>query len=109
MSERTFVGAVLDGNALVADVDDWVDVWHESTVDLGDLHVYLGMTWEEYQLWTEQPTALRFILAAHRAKASVGSVQLVGSLAAAAARAENETEAAQVVEWLRKTGRISEK
>jgi hypothetical protein len=99
---------VLDGDALASDIDDWVDRWHDSPVDLGDLPSFLGMTWGEYRLWTEQPSSLRFILAAHRTNTDVESVKIVGSLAAAAARANNEAEAAQVVAWLRKTGRIDD-
>lgn len=108
MSERTFVSAVLAGDALAVDVDDWVDRWHDSTSDLGTLHDFLGMSWDEYRLWTEQPSSLRFILAARNAKTDVGSVQLVASLAAAAARSTKESDAAGVVLWLRQTGRISE-
>jgi hypothetical protein len=107
MSSQTYVEAVLDGSALAIEIDDWVDAWHSGNDHL-ELHEFLGMTWDEYRLWTEKPTSLRFILAAHNAGTDVDSVRLVGTMAAAAARASNEVEAARVVEWLIKTGRIAD-
>lgn len=105
MSEHTFVSAVLAGDALLRDVDDWIDSWHDSDSP-NELHEFLGMSWEEYRLWAEQPASLRFILAAHKNDLDVDAVQEVASLAAAAARSTNEPEAVQVIEWLRKTGRL---
>lgn len=35
-------------------IDDLVHEWHTSPDDNGELHEYLGMTWEEYGLWAEK-------------------------------------------------------
>lgn len=36
------------------DIDDFIDLWHKT--DTGcSLHEYLGMSWEEYSLWLENP------------------------------------------------------
>jgi hypothetical protein len=117
MSERTtFVDACLQGDALLLDVDDWVDRWHDAsgapngqTESLGD---YLGLTQLEYSTWVERPESLRFAIAAHRGRAAGQSITSdevaeISGVAAAAARAGNDVEAAGVVHWLRQTGRLS--
>lgn len=44
---RTFIDAVLAGDAVLSDLDDWVGRWHDSDSDL-KLHEWLGLTGEEY-------------------------------------------------------------
>lgn len=107
MSEQTFVTAVLRGVALAGDIDDWIARWHMGGSSKRELHDYLGMSWEEYRLWVEQPSALRWILAAHKRGQHVGAIREVATLAAAAARAEHHEEASQVIDWLRRTGRVA--
>jgi hypothetical protein len=113
MSEQaTFISACLSGDTLVTDVDDWVDRWHDANgAPYGQpqsLPQFLGMAEEEYALWVERPESLRFILAARKASTSVSAagVEEIAGLAAAAARATNDAEAAGVIAWLRKTGRL---
>ena len=62
MSER-YIDAVLDGSALFTDIDDYIDRWHEHP-GAESLHEYLGLTWDEYALWVEEPRSLRLIIAA---------------------------------------------
>lgn len=51
------------------DIDDFVDRWHDNDEpwarDL-ELHEYLGMTHEEYQVWLCDPLSLPLILLARR-------------------------------------------
>jgi hypothetical protein len=69
---RTFIDDLLSGRALVSDIDDYIDRWHDSPEGSPEaamqLHEFLGMSWDEYRLWAEQPASLRFALAARRAK-----------------------------------------
>ena len=58
---KSYVAECLSGNALLEDVDDWVDAWHEGRGP-GTLFEHLGMTEQEYSLWVEQPESLRFII-----------------------------------------------
>ena len=51
---QSFIDAVLAGDAVPADIDDFIDAWHASLEDIG-LAEFLGMTDEEYALWVEQP------------------------------------------------------
>lgn len=111
MSEApNFIDACLAGDALAADADDWIDIWHDaaksSPTSQRTLAEHLGMTEDEYKVWVERPEVLRFILKSRMTNAPVRTVELLGSVVAAAARADNDAEAAGVVEWLRKTGRI---
>jgi hypothetical protein len=107
MSSRqpTYADQVMSGSALLSDIDDYVETWHESTEDLGPLPAFLGLTDAEYSLWVEQPSALRFIFAGRRAGVTpkrAGDLSTV----ALAARAKDDAEASSVLQWLVKTGRI---
>lgn len=111
MSEpATFVNQVLRGRAFYSDIDDWVDIWHdaddESPVAKMALHEFLGMSTGEYALWIERPEALRFIIAARKTETSTDTVEMLNQVAAAAARAKDDGEAANVIHWLQQTGRL---
>jgi hypothetical protein len=58
----TFVEAVRSGDAVLADIDDWIDAWHVAPNNSGPLHAYLGLTWEEYAAFAERPSSLDEIL-----------------------------------------------
>lgn len=36
-------------------IDDAVDAWHDGAGQGQELHEYLGMTWDEYSLWAQDP------------------------------------------------------
>lgn len=106
----TFIDKVLSGHAFHTDIDDWVDTWHDapqgSHIASMALHEYLGMEPDEYALWVERPAALRFIIAAHKAHTSTAIAEMMSQVVAAAARADDDAEAASVVQWLQQTGRL---
>jgi len=106
MSEN-FVEACLRGDALLEDVNDWVDRWHEGHGPLA-LPEHLGMTADEYSLWVEQPESLRFIVHAHSTGEPIEKILAATQSGqfAAAARAESRIMAERVLKWLRSTGRI---
>jgi hypothetical protein len=87
------------------DIDDYVDEWHDSPDDLGPLHQFLGLTKGEYSLWVERPESIRFIIAARRAGVTPQRAHDLSSVALAA-RAKDDSEAASVLDWLIKTGRV---
>lgn len=64
----TFVSACLAGSASGADIDDWVDAWHDSESER-TLAQFLGLTDEEYSRWVADPRTLNGVLATHRAAA----------------------------------------
>lgn len=47
------------------EIDDFVDFWHESGEN-GELHEFLGLTWEEYSLWVSNAAFVNIIIAARR-------------------------------------------
>jgi hypothetical protein len=67
MSEhsKTFLEMCLDGEAFSSEIDDFVDLWHNSDTQ-GSLSEFLGFTQEEYAMWVEQPDLLDRIILAHR-------------------------------------------
>ncbi|WP_406725491.1 hypothetical protein WJ438_13690 [Streptomyces sp. GD-15H] len=107
MSSSRFLQDALSGRAGVADIDAYVDAWHDSDSDLS-LHEYLGLTWDEYRLWVEKPESLRYIVAAHRHGVPVSEEleRNVSQRFALAARADSSNEAESVLSWLQETGRL---
>ena len=105
MSREDFVAACLAGRALLDDVDDWIESWHATDLNL-TLDQYLGFNDDEGALFAERPEALRFIVAAHRAKRPVSEVLEGREAFALAARAGDRTAASDVLDWLRATGRV---
>jgi hypothetical protein len=103
---------LLRGEILMQDIDDFIDAWHDaadgSAASLASLPEYLGMTEDEYQLWVEHPSSLRFIAAAHKTKQPVGVLLASPDRLGLAARASDRTEAERLVQWLVKRGRIEE-
>lgn len=61
---RTFIERALDGETTDIDecIDNEIDHWHDSFMDDIELHEYLGMTWEEYAMWVENPNSLQSII-----------------------------------------------
>jgi hypothetical protein len=106
----SFIDRVLAGRARLGDIDDYIDEWHNADDDslaaTVELHEYLGLTWDEYRLWVERPESLRFTIAARRANQPVEKVLEQTRMAGAAARSTEHTEAANVLQWLARTGRI---
>jgi hypothetical protein len=104
----TFVERCLQGRANLDEIDDYIDEWRNSTDDR-ELHDYLGMSWDEYRLWVERPAALRHILFSRRHNVPLESVLEKYALdrEPVAARARDAEEARDVLDWLKKTGRLA--
>lgn len=66
-----FVGLCLSGEALPAQIDDFVDLWHDGDSN-ESLSEFLGLTGEEYALWVEKPAALANILSARTGGLATG-------------------------------------
>lgn len=60
-----FMQDCLKGDALLSEVDDYIDQWHSSNSDL-PLHSFLGMTKKEYELFVEDEVFLESIVTAHK-------------------------------------------
>jgi len=57
----TFVDLCLAGKVQPADIDDFVEAWHEGA-SRKDVWDFLGLTREEYGRWVEEPAAITDIV-----------------------------------------------
>lgn len=60
---KTFLEQVVAGEAQAADIDDFVDRWHDGDTS-NPLAESLGMCDDEYALWVERPETLELIIRA---------------------------------------------
>lgn len=91
MSE-TFLQLCLRGEALMAEVDDYVAKWHQSR-GAGSISEFLGFTQDEYALWVERPEILRHIIYARRNGVSLEEAISASKTVAARARSRGRTKA----------------
>jgi hypothetical protein len=108
----TFIEQLLRGEALLEDIEDFVETWHDapddSSIAAQSLEEFLGMTWDEYRLWVERPEALRFIAAAHRQGKPIATILSSVDRYGLAARAGDQREAHELLQWLIERGRAQE-
>ena len=50
MFKKYFIDACLNGEAVLDDVEDYIEYWHTHKTDV-ELHEFLGMTSHEYANW----------------------------------------------------------
>jgi hypothetical protein len=62
-----FIEAVLNGEASLAEIDDFVEAWHSGTGEGVTLREYLGMSEPEYSRFARSESALVQIIAERRA------------------------------------------
>ena len=106
----TYVDACLGGYALLDDVDDWVESWHGAEgAPRGfrePLEAYLGFNDFEYSAWAEKPSLLRAIVGARKRMCSIEDAMSAQKYALAA-RSSDPSEAKNLVQWLKSSGRLS--
>jgi len=94
-----FIDLCIAGHALLDDIDDYIDQWHDSDDD-GKLSQYLGMAAEEYETWVHSPETLNLIIASR-----INEVPLIDALESSfdlplAARASSPDAAKFLMKWL---------
>lgn len=57
----TFIEACWNGEAYADDIDAWIERWHKSPNEK-PLHEFLGMTFEQYGRWVNNPGLLQSIV-----------------------------------------------
>lgn len=98
-----FVTNCLSGAALLDDIDDFVDAWHETNGKV-PLYEYLGMSKTEYALWVADPDVLPFVISARREGRDVGELLDEFNALPLAARADSPETAKQLMHWLKREG-----
>lgn len=105
---RSFIDKCISGDALLDEIDDYIDVWHDDSApeDI-ELHDYLGMTWQEYSLWVADPNILGLIVDARKRRQPLESA-LTEKITLLAARASSNEEAQCIMKWLQRSGKLNE-
>jgi hypothetical protein len=68
VTDKSFLDRVLAGEITdpAVAIDDAIEAWHADKRAEGELHEYLGMTWEEYTAFVAKPSTLTEIIAARQ-------------------------------------------
>lgn len=93
-----FINDCIQGDALVSDVHDYIDQWHDSDDDIS-IFEYLGMTKSEYALFIEDEAYLPLIIVAHKDKENIQSI--ISKQISLAARADDQSKAKKLEMWLK--------
>lgn len=64
MSNMNFIDDVITGEALIEEIDNYIDRWHDGDSEL-EIYEFLGMTQIEYRLWVEDNSILKEIVKCH--------------------------------------------
>ncbi len=96
-----FITDCIHGDALLSEVDDYIDTWHDLDSEVS-LHEFLGMSKSEYELFIQDDAYLAIIITAHKNNSDIHSI--IRSEFKFAARADNYKKSTQLENWLRREG-----
>lgn len=94
-----FIMDCLNGDALITEVNDYIDVWHDSEDEEMPLYQFLGMTKKEYELFVMDENYLGVIITAHKENSNV--VSLMQQTSRFAARSNNSETTEAIERWLK--------
>ena len=98
-----FITDCLTGDALLEEIDDYVDNWHDSQSKLS-LQDFLGMTNCEYGSWVANPNCLPRIVIARRYNSPFTELSQECPAKPIAARSGNREHEKDLIKWLQNTG-----
>lgn len=96
-----FIIDCLNGDALISEIDDYVDRWHEESNN-SSLQDFLGMSKKEYSLYLESDEYLPFIIRAHKEGRPIATI--MSESFSLAARSENVAKSKKIISWLKREG-----
>lgn len=97
----SFIKDCLCGDALITEINDYIDKWHESeNLDM-PLHIFLGMTKKEYELFVMDENYLGIIITAHKENTNVISLFQEQHQYRFAARSNNSQKTKAIEHWLK--------
>lgn len=102
----TFIDLCTQGRALAEDINSFIDEWHDSDVDNGEIYEFLGMTEEEYFTWVERPSVLKHIIFSRVRGVPLPKALEIEHASPMAARGAESNEIEELIQWLRATGRL---
>lgn len=97
-----FVQDCINGDALLSEIDYYIEQWHNSTSADVPIYTFLGMKKKEYALYLEDEFYLASIITAHKEGVSIESI--VNSQLAMAARSDSQEKSARLERWLKNEG-----
>lgn len=109
MSKKNFIQDCINADALIEDIDDYIDIWHNDN-SKDTIYDFLGMSQKEYRMWVEDDSILKYIIKAHFENKCIDYIlcQEYNDNLKMVARAESPNEAKLIYKWLKRTGRIKE-
>jgi hypothetical protein len=105
-SPSSFISDCIRGIALLEDIDDYIDRWHEGGTGLA-IHDFLGMTRQEYNAYLLDDNALAFIVKAYREHVPFKQIAEHDYSYALAARSQGGEKISQLMQWLTQQGLLS--
>lgn len=96
-----FINDCINGDALLTEIHDYIDAWHESDSPL-ELHDYLGMTEKEYALFLEDEAYLGLIVTAHKNNESIEFI--MSTHLALAARSNDQSKSERLGRLIQQEG-----
>ncbi len=98
----SFIDKCIRGEALLEDIDDYVDTWHDGDYEV-DLKGFLGMSADEYQAWVLEPDSLALIIKARIENRN--ALDLINSeVYSMAARSQDHKQLEYLQKWLKSKG-----
>ena len=69
-----FVQDCINGNALLTEIDYYVELWHNNTSIDEPIYTFLGMNKNEYALYIEDESYLASIITAHKENVTIETI-----------------------------------
>ena len=63
---KSFLRKCVKGTENPSNINAYIEAWHVDKTIRVRIHTFLGMTFEEYAAWVENPAALKGIIAKHK-------------------------------------------
>ena len=93
-----YLDLALAGKVLMREIDEYVAQWHRLKPNL-PLHEYLGMTWDEYAAWVDDPDIISAIITARRLGKPFADVAAAATEQRISARSSNIEDIAIAMKW----------
>lgn len=61
-----FINDCINGDALISNIDDYIEEWHKNKTLNMPIYTFLGMSLQEYKLFLENESFLASIITAHK-------------------------------------------
>lgn len=94
-----FLDLALGGKVLSREIDEYVAQWHHTKPGT-PLHEYLGMSWDEYVAWVEDPHIIPAIIVGRRSGKPFADVAAAMTTEQRlSARSSNPQDVAAAIKW----------